>query len=123
MNISPIGSTMTMPSTPSPVATDTASARQEARPVMAPQSPVQERPAASTTGEKPLKEAVEKVQEYIQPFNSNLEFSINKDTERLVVKVVDQSTKEVIRQIPSEEMLAIAKALDSLKGLLVRQTA
>ena len=40
-----------------------------------------------------------------------------------MVKVVDQSTKEVIRQIPSEEMLAIAKALDSLKGLLVRQTA
>ena len=123
MNIPPVSTTMSMPSAPSPVANDAASVRQEARPVMTPQSPVQERPATSASGEKPLKEAVEKVQEYIQPFNNNLEFSINKDTERLVVKVVDQSTKEVIRQIPSEEMLAIAKALDSLKGLLVRQTA
>ena len=89
MNIPPVSTTMTMPSAPSPVANDAASVRQEARPVMTPQSPVQERPATSASGEKPLKEAVEKVQEYIQPFNNNLEFSINKDTERLVVKVVD----------------------------------
>ena len=123
MNIPPVSTTMTMTSAPSPVAAELSSARQEARPVMTPKSPVQERPAVSASGEKPLKEAVEKVQEYIRPFNNGLEFSINKDTDQLVVKVIDQNTKEVIRQIPSEEMLAIAKALDSLKGLLVKQTA
>ena len=32
-------------------------------------------------------------------------------------------TNEVIRQIPSEEMLEIAKALDRLQGLLVKQKA
>jgi len=45
------------------------------------------------------------------------------DTGQLVVKIIDRTTQEVIRQMPSEEMLAIAKALDSIKGLFVQQTA
>ena len=40
-----------------------------------------------------------------------------------MVKVIDSNTQEVIKQIPSEEMIAIAKALDKLKGLLLQQKA
>ena len=40
-----------------------------------------------------------------------------------MVKIIDSATKEVIRQVPSQEMLAIAKALDSIKGLFVKQSA
>jgi hypothetical protein len=46
---------------------------------------------------------------------------VNDDTGQLVVKIIDRTTKEVIRQMPSEEMLAIAKTLDSIKGLFVKQ--
>lgn len=67
--------------------------------------------------------AVKSVGEFVQPINSNLEFSVNDDTGQLVVKIIDRATKEVIRQMPSEEMLAIAKTLDSIKGLFVKQTA
>ena len=67
--------------------------------------------------------AATSVREFVQPINSNLEFSVNDDTGQLVVKIIDRATKEVIRQMPSEEMLAIAKALDSIKGLFVKQTA
>jgi flagellar protein FlaG len=67
--------------------------------------------------------AIQSVREFVQPINSNLEFSVNDDTGQLVVKIIDRSTKEVIRQMPSEEMLALAKALDSIKGLFVKQTA
>jgi flagellar protein FlaG len=52
-----------------------------------------------------------------------LEFSVDNDSKRTIVKVVDQTTKEVLRQIPSPEALAIAKSLDSSKGLLIKQTA
>ncbi|MBL0207797.1 MAG: flagellar protein FlaG [Propionivibrio sp.] len=87
-------------------------------------SPAQENSTpAQPVGQEQLKAAVSSVREYIQPFNNNLEFSINDETHQLVVKVVDSETKEVIRQIPSEEMLAIAKALDSIKGLLFKQKA
>jgi flagellar protein FlaG len=40
-----------------------------------------------------------------------------------VVKVVDNDTKEVIRQIPSEEMLKIAKYIDEITGLLFKDMA
>ena len=40
-----------------------------------------------------------------------------------MVKVIDRSTKEVIRQIPSKEMLELAQALERLQGLLIRQQA
>ena len=67
--------------------------------------------------------AATSVREFVQPINSNLEFSVNDNTKQLIVKIIDHSTKEVIRQMPSEEMLALAKALDSIKGLFVKQTA
>lgn len=70
-----------------------------------------------------LEAATQSVREFVRPINSNLEFSVNNDTGQLVVKIIDRVTKEVIRQMPSEEMLAIAKALDSIKGLFVKQTA
>ena len=73
--------------------------------------------------EEELKDVVKEVNDFVNPFNNSLQFSIDKDSDTMVVKVIDISTKEVIKQIPSEEMLALAKALDQLKGLLVKQKA
>lgn len=70
---------------------------------------------------KELESAVEKVQSFTQKQAKELQFNIDKDSGRTVIKVVDTSTQEVIRQIPSEEMLSMAKALDQLQGLLIKQ--
>lgn len=70
-----------------------------------------------------VRNAVEKVKEFVSPVTSDIQFSIDEDTDATVVKIIDRSTKEVIRQIPSQEMLEIAKALDRLQGLLIRQKA
>ena len=70
-----------------------------------------------------LEVAVKAVQEFTRPMAGNLEFSLDEETGKTIVKVVDSTTKELIRQIPSEEMLDIARALDRLQGLLVRQKA
>lgn len=70
-----------------------------------------------------LEAATKSVREFVEAINNNLEFSVDHDTGQLVVKIVDRVTKEVIRQVPSQEMLALAKALDSIKGLFVKQTA
>ncbi len=58
-----------------------------------------------------------------QPVAQNLLFSIDDDTGRTIVKIVDSQTDEVIRQMPSEEVLAISKAIDKLQGLLIKQQA
>jgi flagellar protein FlaG len=50
-----------------------------------------------------------------------LAFSIDEATEKTVVRVTDASTGELIRQIPSEEVLAIARSLDKFQGLLLKQ--
>ena len=48
----------------------------------------------------------------------DMDFSVDDKTGRFVVKVIDSQTKEVIRQIPSEEMLAISRHLaDSLEEM------
>lgn len=70
-----------------------------------------------------LDRALDDVRKAVEPVARNLLFSIDDDSGRTIVKVVDNATKEVIRQIPSEEILSIAKALDRLKGLLIKQEA
>lgn len=70
-----------------------------------------------------IRQALDEVREAISPVAQNLLFSIDDDTGHTVVKIVDSSTDEVIKQIPSEEFLAIAKALDRLQGLLIKQKA
>ncbi len=83
--------------------------------------------AGGSAGAEPdretLLQAVEDVRKAIEPVAQNLLFSIDDDTGRTIVKVVDAQTDEVIRQMPSEEVLAISKAIDKLKGVLIQQKA
>lgn len=70
-----------------------------------------------------LSESMDKINNTMRMMNSNLNFSVDEETGMDVVKVVDMDTEEVIRQFPSKEVLAIARALDQLQGLLVRDKA
>jgi len=80
--------------------------------------------AASPAEKKQQVEAaVKAVKEFIQPMAGNLEFQMDEETGETVIKIVDSSSGELIRQIPSKEMLEIAKALDRLQGILVKQKA
>lgn len=58
-----------------------------------------------------LKEAVTKLNDYIQSVQRNLEFNVDDDSGRTVVKVVDRNTNEVVRQIPNEQALEMAQNL------------
>lgn len=70
-----------------------------------------------------LDDALHSINKSMQSLSQEIQFSIDPDTDRTIVKVVDQRTHEVIRQMPSAEALEIAKALDRLQGLLIRQEA
>ena len=61
----------------------------------------------------------EKINKLISQWNIQLDFSIDKDLDKVIVKVKDRDTGKVIRQIPPEEMLRIAKSLEELSGLLL----
>lgn len=71
--------------------------------------------------------AVKKLNDSLSASSQTLEFSVDHDSKEIVVKLIDQDTKEVLRQIPSPEALQMAKsideALDKKQGLLISQTA
>ncbi|MBK7849123.1 MAG: flagellar protein FlaG [Zoogloea sp.] len=84
-----------------------------------PPSPLPRTPPSS----EQLTQAVKQIQDVIKQTANSLQFSIDEDIGVTVVKVIDTESKKVIRQIPSEEVIDIAKALDKLQGLLVKQQA
>lgn len=109
-----------------PVSSDAAVAQGAAR---APATAVETANAVKASAAVPtldqVNEAVSQLNKSAQAKSQGLEFSVDSDTKRTVVKVIDQSTKEVLRQIPSPEALEIAKSLESKSGtgLLISQTA
>ena len=70
-----------------------------------------------------VNQAVQTINKSMQLLSRSLEFSVDADSNRTIVKVIDQQTKELIRQMPTQEALEIAKALDQGIGKLVRQKA
>lgn len=78
---------------------------------------------AAAPSEAQVNQALKKINKALQQLSPDLEFELDPDTKRPIVKVIDQQTKQVIRQMPTAEALEISKALDKLQGLLVRQKA
>jgi flagellar protein FlaG len=58
-----------------------------------------------------LDEAVSQLNDFVQNVQRDLQFEVDNDLGQTIVKVVDQSTKEVIRQIPDELALRLAENL------------
>lgn len=74
-----------------------------------------------------LKSAVDSINRALQQTNMKMELSIDSSTKKPVVKMMDAETGELIRQFPSEEVLAIASSIDQFlefqQGLLLKTKA
>lgn len=92
-------------------------------PVSQPQTAEAVQAVAQPVNLSQVKDATDKLNKVMQGVNRNLNFTVDEDTGLNIVKVVDVSTKEVIRQIPSPEVVQIAKSIDQLQGLLLKQKA
>lgn len=69
-----------------------------------------------------LFKVVDEANKSMANLQSDLSFSVDEETGRFIVKVVDSKTKEVISQLPTKEMLELAKALKSLtSGLFLNE--
>ena len=72
--------------------------------------------------DKQLKEAVSKLNDYVQNIRRKLSFSIEESTGRTVIKVYDAETEELIRQIPPEETLRLAEVIqEQTANLFIRE--
>lgn len=71
-----------------------------------------------------LESAVNNANKVFEQSNRSLEFSVDTDTKKPIVKLIDTETGDLIRQFPSEEMLAIASAIGQFQqGVLLEQKA
>ena len=70
---------------------------------------------ASAGPERPqsldVRESVERLNELIQSVRRELQFSVDEDSGRTVIKVIDSATQEVVRQIPPEEVMTLVDRL------------
>jgi len=63
-----------------------------------------------------VKSAAAQGNSILQATNRNLEFQVDESTKKVVVKIVDSKSGDVVRQIPSEDMLAFIKRMQDLEG-------
>ncbi|MDH6184142.1 flagellar protein FlaG [Polaromonas sp. CG_23.6] len=83
-------------------------------------------PAGASEVDKPgarqLQQSLEDINKVLAGFSVSVQFEIDPDYSELIVKVVDQDSGKLIRQIPTEEVMRMSKAMDNLKGLLFAQS-
>jgi flagellar protein FlaG len=85
--------------------------------------PVESKPKPKPKAEDQPKEVVSKesldaaakiVEDFLQQSASYLKFGVDKETGTYFVRIIDPVTQETIRQIPSEEILTMARKLRNL---------
>jgi len=85
------------------------------------------KPSSVDVTSQPTREVVAKaaadIQQFVQSMGRNLSFSVDETTGYHVVRVVNPNTGELIRQLPSEELLKIARDFQRLNNVLVSQKA
>ncbi|HBM83180.1 MAG TPA: hypothetical protein DD459_05865 [Halieaceae bacterium] len=58
-----------------------------------------------------IAQATQDISNYIQTVNRSLQISVEQDLGTTVITVIDKATEEVVRQIPSEEVISLARFL------------
>ncbi|CAH1042573.1 flagellar protein FlaG [Halomonas sp. TD01] len=64
-----------------------------------------------------LAEPIQRINETFRP--RGLEFALSEQSGRVITKVIDRETGDVIRQIPAEEVLLVAERLEELQGRII----
>lgn len=66
-----------------------------------------------------LEKVAQQLQDFMGDMNRSLEFLVDKDSGRDVIKVLDKGTGELLKQYPSEEVLTMISKLSDVTGNLI----
>ena len=117
MAISTIGNTGTTAPLP-------AAPQSGAPAVASPKAPAVATPVSQQPSPEQVQKAVDSIKQMVSSTTANsLDFSVDEQSGKTVVRVTDSETGEMIRQIPSKELLELAQSLDKLQGMLLKQKA
>lgn len=71
------------------------------------------------TDAKKIKDAVDHANQTMRHAKTRCEFSYHEETKRVSIKVIDDETDEIIREIPPEETLEMLSKMWELAGIMV----
>lgn len=74
-------------------------------------APAERLKKAQAEQQQKVRDAVSKLNDYAQSVQRDLQFEADEESGMTVIRVVDQATKEVVRQIPDEVALNLARKL------------
>jgi flagellar protein FlaG len=66
-----------------------------------------------------LDKVAQPLQDFVGEMNRGLEFTVDKDSGRDVIKVIDKNSGELVKQYPSEEVLTLVAKLSEMIGSFV----
>ena len=78
-------------------------------------------PSASMNAQQ-TEAVVKSLESYMNALQTSLGFEVNADTDRVVVTITNRETKEVIRQIPPEELVSLQERMKELTGIIFSET-
>ena len=70
-----------------------------------------------------LEETIRRVRDRSDVFHTQLSFNVQKSTHRVVIKVMDTETNQIIRQIPPEQMLRVSEEIQKIIGSFIDRLA
>jgi flagellar protein FlaG len=70
-----------------------------------------------------LQQRVNELNAVMKQHASSIEFSVDDESGRTIVKVVDTDTDTVLQQYPSRELLAISRQIDKFQGMFIKTQA
>jgi flagellar protein FlaG len=66
-----------------------------------------------------IEEIVKGMNEFLQPSHTSLKFKLHEDLKEYYIELIDDRTKEVVREIPPKKLLDIYAAMMQFVGLIV----
>jgi flagellar protein FlaG len=75
----------------------------------------------SKPGSEQIEEAVSRLQNTFQDVEPRIELSVDKELNQVIVRVFDEESGDLIRQIPSEEILKLDRFFADQSGLFVEE--
>lgn len=75
----------------------------------------------ATASKEVMQVVAQQIQGYLKESGRNLNVRVDESTGRYVARVVNPETGEVVRSLPSDETLRIARNIDQMRGMLVNQ--
>ncbi len=80
-------------------------------------------PSGAAVDPKALQQLADKLSQTIGTTGQQVQFSVDNDTGKTVLRVTDAESGAVLRQIPGDEALSMARILERMQRVLIRQKA